>query len=152
MIRLLLVDEEIPTDDWAAAGNTPYMWYYGQAVRMDDELSGTILRDFANAKKVLDVSQINFDVVSLDVTMPFPGGEGAEIAKSGSRTGLALLDVIIRRRHNLPVILLSNIPEQLLLKDIPPELGRVKKLVVLEKIDTDPFVFVDQVKQLGLMR
>lgn len=152
MIKFLMVDDEIPSDKWDGKGNTPYVRYYREAAQMDGELKITAVSDFSIAKKMLNVAQVNFDVVSLDITMPFPGGDGTSMAKNGSRTGLVLLDIIIRRMHNLSVIILTNISPDVLHKDIPSSTGRIKKIVVLEKIKTDPFTFVDEVKELAKIR
>ena len=150
MLRLLLVDEEIPNDDWddSTGSETPYMWYYAEAAKTDEDLKVTVVRSYLDARKLLDVSQIEFDVVSLDVSMPFPGGEGSEKAKSGLLTGLVLLDLIIERKHSVPVILLSNIPRPLLMKELPSH-ENYFNLTVFEKVETDPFLFVELVKELG---
>lgn len=146
-INLLLVDEELPSEGEEPAGRTPYMWYYCRAIAMDPGIQSTFIRTFGEAKSLIEGRDFDFNIVSLDVAMPFPGGAGSEMAKGGARTGLVLLDLLIKRGYKGPVLLLSNIPVQVLQKELNQNVHDLQ-VRILEKINTDPFIFLDIIHEM----
>jgi len=145
-IRLLFVDEEIPQSNQAGDKKaSPYMQYYIDAIALDGDIDCTVVRDFAAAKMLLSNPTIPFDIVSLDVMMPVDVDGGSVL---GGRAGIDLLKTIIDKGHTCPVILLSNVNPILISPNVPSDIGTINSLSILEKISTDPFAFVAQVKAL----
>ena len=83
------------------------------------------------------LSKGNFDLVVLDISMP-PGSEFKfEDTVGGTRTGLALYDTIRAERPNLPIVVLTNVPDSRLAehfaKDGDRLCGFVRKPEVLPR-------------------
>lgn len=147
MIRVLMIDEELPEDIEKDVTPTPYMCYYAEALQEDPEIVATLCRTFEEARGLL--KKKDFDVVSIDVCMPLLDGNENLQSKHGSRTGLILYrDVVGLEEWNPAIILLSNIPPQVLEKDLKADYPFHDRLAILLKLDTAPFQFVEKIKEL----
>lgn len=138
--RLLFVDDEnAPQRDGPYGA---YMWYYSEALRE----AGFDVVEASGPDEAVDRllgGGASFDLVLLDIMMPWGRTFGDKETSFGLRTGISLLDLMGRTHPQLPIVVLTNVQNTSTLA----ELWKRKSVkCVLTKSEFPPMAVVREVQ------
>ncbi|UCC31299.1 MAG: hypothetical protein JSU86_03300 [Phycisphaerales bacterium] len=141
-MRILFVDDELSPGADEPSGH--YMWYYTRALRE----AGFVLEEASSvdqALAILSKSPTHFDLAILDVLMPPGESLDPEGAGYGMRTGVVLADRIRDIAPVLPLVVLTNVCSDTVLKAFQE---KPNVSVVINKVDCTPFQLVDRLRAM----
>jgi CheY-like chemotaxis protein len=144
---ILFVDDEIEPGDGTGGLQTAedtdvnlYMAYYVQAMK-DADYSVTVASNVDDA--IESFQQSHFDLVIVDIMMPWGNAFTPTHTANGLRTGIKLAELVARKCPRTRIVFLSNYPN---FRSIKSELGLQLDIPFLLKLDFTPLDLVNYVR------